>query len=86
MDQEDLKAIGGLLDKKLDEKFDEKLAPIKKDLGELKESVEANTGSVMKLESEIKSYKDSLDVERKRFDKHDGRLEVIEDSLGLEKV
>ena len=82
MNQEDLKAISGLLDKKLDEK----LNPIKTDLVEIKESVEANTASVMNLESEIKAYSDALDIERKRIGKHDASLEVIEERLGLEKV
>ncbi|OGM54240.1 hypothetical protein A3F62_04340 [Candidatus Woesebacteria bacterium RIFCSPHIGHO2_12_FULL_44_11] len=67
MDEQDLKAIGGLLDKKLE--------PIKEDLLIVK-------GSVIKLENEIKAYMDALDVERKRIDQHDERLEVIEESLG----
>jgi len=79
MDEGDLKVIDSLLDKK----FDQKLAPIERNLLEIKESVDTNTGSVMNLEKEIKAYMDALDVERKRIDRHDGRLEVIEDSLGL---
>ena len=66
MDQEDLKAFGSLLDKKLDEK----LAPIK-------ETLVSHTESLMNLEKEIKSYMDRLDIERKRIDKHDTPLEVI---------
>ncbi|HEX7456494.1 MAG TPA: hypothetical protein VF303_03440 [Candidatus Nanoarchaeia archaeon] len=81
MDDEGLKAIGNIIDKK----FGEKLSPLKTDLGkvksdlvEIKETVNANNVSLIKLENTIGVYKDALDVERKRIDRHDGRLEVIE--------
>jgi DNA repair ATPase RecN len=71
MDEKDLEAIGGLLDKKLDQK----LQPIQ-------ETLDSHTASLIKIEKEIKSYMDALDIERKRIDEHDERLEVIEESLG----
>ena len=86
MDERDLNAIGNVIDKKLGEK----LHPIKTDLGkvksdlvEIKETVGANNVSLIKLENTIGVYKDALDVERKRIDKHDERFEVIEESLDL---
>ena len=75
MDEEDLKA--------LDKLFDKKLTPIKEDLNEIKETVDANNSTLINLEKEIKVYMDDLDIERKRIDKHDKRLEVIEESLDL---
>ncbi len=82
MDKGDLKAIQGLFRKE----FSEELSPIKAELVEIKETLDSHTVSLMNLEKEIKSYMDALDLERKRVDKHDNRLEVIEESLGLEKV
>ena len=75
MDEEDLKA--------LDKLFDKKLTPIKEDLNEIKETVDANNSTLINLEKEIKVYMDALDLERKRIDRHDERLEVIEESLDL---
>ena len=37
LDQNDLRMIGALLDEKLETKLEEKLAPMRKDIGELKE-------------------------------------------------
>jgi len=59
------------------------LVPVKEDLGVVKEKLDAHSASLMTLEKEIKAYLDALDVERKRIDRHDGRLEVIEESLDL---
>jgi len=59
----------------------EDLKIVKEDLKEVKETVTANNSSLIKLENNIGGYKDALDVERKRIDKHDDRLEVIEESL-----
>ncbi|MDP2720840.1 MAG: hypothetical protein Q8O75_02775 [bacterium] len=75
MDEEELKA--------LDKLFDKKLTPIKEDLNEIKETVDVNNASLINLENTIGVYSDALDVERKRIDKHDGRLEVIEENLDL---
>ena len=82
MDEKDLKSIENLLDKKLDQKLNQALEPIKNDLTEIKESVDSNTASFTNLEKEIGIYKDALDIERERIDKHDERLEVVEESLG----
>jgi len=71
MDEEDLKAIQKIFRKELKVEME----PIKETLG-------ANTKSLINLEKEIKAYMDALDVERKRIDRHDERLEVIEESLG----
>ncbi|HEY4694633.1 MAG TPA: hypothetical protein VIH52_01560 [Candidatus Nanoarchaeia archaeon] len=79
MDEKDLKAIQGLFRKELKTELKKELEPIKADIGVVK-------GSVMNLEKEIGVYMDALDIERKRINTHDGRLEVIEESLGLEKV
>ena len=79
MDAKDLQAIGNLLDKKLDEK----LQPIKKDLGEIKETVDSHSVSLMNLEKEIKIYNDALDVERKRIDGHDTQLTKVEETLAI---
>ena len=68
MDEEDLKA--------LDKLFDKKLKPIN-------EKLDAHTVSLVNLEREIKAYMDALDLERKRIYRHDKRLEVIEESLDL---
>ena len=68
MDEEDLKA--------LDKLFDKKLKP-------LNEKLDSHTVSLMNLEKEIKVYMNALDVERRRIDKHDSRLGVIEESLDL---
>jgi len=68
MDEEDLKV--------LDKLFDKKLEPIN-------EKLDAHTVSLVNLEREIKAYMDALDLERKRIDRHDKRLEVIEESLDL---
>ena len=57
--------------------------PLKEDLGEVKETVSANNVSLIKLENTIGVYSDALDIERKRIAKHDERLGVIEESLGL---
>ena len=72
MDEKDLQSLENLLDKKLDEK----LQPIK-------ETLDSHTVSLLNLEREIKSYMDALDIERKRIDKTDERVKVIEDSLGV---
>lgn len=85
MDEKDLEAIGNLVDKKLDQKLkplQEDLNGIKEDLTEIKETVDSHTVSLMNLEKDIKSYLEALDIESKRIDKHDERLEVIETSLG----
>ncbi len=50
MDGKDLRAIGNLVDKKLDQK----LKPIKDDLGVVKEKLDAHTVSLVNLEKEIK--------------------------------
>lgn len=68
MDEKDLEAIERI--------FDKKLEPIN-------EKLDSHTTSLMNLEKEIKSYMDALDIERKRLDKHDGRLEIVEKSLNL---
>lgn len=75
MDLKDLKAIQGLFRKEF-----------KKELNPIKEKLLTHSGSLMRIEKEIGVYKDALDIERKRIDGHDSRLEVIEESLGLEKV
>ncbi len=72
MDNEDLKAIQKLFRKELKVEME----PIKETLG-------ANTESLINIEKEIKAYMDALGVERKRIDKHDSRLEIIEESLNL---
>ena len=59
------------------------LKEIKKLLDPIKETQDSHTSSLINLEREIKAYMDALDVERKRVDKHDSRLEVIEESLDL---
>ena len=100
MDEKDLQALEGLLDKKLDQK----LRPIKETLDShtklLKshteilnthteilnthtETLATHTLSLLNLERDIKSYMDALDIERKRIDKSDERVKVIEDSLGV---
>ena len=93
MDEKDLQALENLLDKKLDEK----LQPIKETLDahtELlnshtevlnshTETLATHTASLLNLERDIKSYMDALDIERKRVDKNDERIKVIEDSLGV---
>ena len=85
MDEKDLQSLENLLDKKLDQK----LQPIKETLDahtELlnshTETLATHTLSLLNLERDIKSYMDALDVERKRIDKSDERIKVIEDSLG----
>ena len=75
MDERDLKA--------LDKLFDKKLEPIKKDLDEIKETVDSHTVSLMNLEKNIKSYNDALDVERKRIDGQDTRLTKVEETLAI---
>jgi chromosome segregation ATPase len=61
----------------------EEQGTIKEDLKEIKETVDANNVSLIKLENTIGLYSDALDIERKRIDKHDERLEVIEESPNL---
>lgn len=78
MNEKDLEAIENLLDKKLDSK----LKPLQDDLTEIRETVDSHTVSLMNLEKDIKSYLETLDVEKKRIDKQDERFEVIEASLG----
>ncbi len=68
MDEDDLKT--------LDKLFDKKLQPIN-------DKLDSHTDSLINLEKEIKVYLDALDLERKRIDRHDDRLEVIEESLDL---
>ena len=57
------------------------LKPVKQDLNKIKETVDANNGSLIKLENTIGVYSDALDIERKRIDKHDERLGVVEENL-----
>jgi DNA repair ATPase RecN len=59
------------------------LTEIGKLLEPMNEKLDTHTVSLINLEKEIKAYMDALDVERKRIDKHDDRLEVIEESLDL---
>jgi DNA repair ATPase RecN len=59
------------------------LKEIGKLLKPMDEKLDSHTVSLINLEKEIKAYMDALDVERKRVDKHDDRLEVIEESLDL---
>ena len=59
------------------------LTEIGKLLEPMNEKLDTHTVSLINLEKEIKAYMDALDVERKRVDKHDSRLEVIEESLDL---
>jgi DNA repair ATPase RecN len=59
------------------------LKEIGKLLEPVNEKLDTHTVSLINLEKEIKAYMDALDVERKRIDKHDDRLEVIEESLDL---
>ncbi len=73
MDQEDLKA--------LDKLFNRKLNPIGEKLEVIEEKVDSHSVSLINLEKEIKTYMDALDVERKRIDKHDQRLDLVEESL-----
>lgn len=68
MDEQDLKAIQKM---------------VRGELKEIKETVDANNVSLMKLESTIGIYSDALDIEWKRLDKHDDRLEIVEKSLNL---
>ena len=72
MEEKDLEAIDKIINKALKVK----LEPVN-------EKLDSHTVSLLKLEKEIKAYMDALDVGRKRIDKHDGRLEVIEESLEL---
>ncbi|OGY23158.1 MAG: hypothetical protein A2172_02145 [Candidatus Woykebacteria bacterium RBG_13_40_15] len=72
MEEKDLEAIDKIINKALKEK----LEPVN-------EKLDSHTVSLLNLEKEIKAYMDALDLERKRIDKHDGRLEVIEESLEL---
>ncbi len=82
MDQ-DLKAIGTLLDKKLGEKLDQKLSPIKTKLNEISEKVDSHSASLMKIEQEIGAYKEGLELQKERIDKHETRLTNVEDNLNL---
>ncbi|MCH7641149.1 hypothetical protein IID22_03060 [Patescibacteria group bacterium] len=68
MSEKDLKA--------LDKLFDRKLKPSN-------EKLDSHTVSLMNLEKEIKVYMDALDVERKRINGDDKRLDVIEENLDL---
>lgn len=87
MDQKDLQAFGNLLDKKLEEKLEskleEKLQPIKKDLSEIKETVETHSGTLMRLERDIKVYKEGLQLQTERVDKHEKRLTTVDKNLNL---
>ena len=70
--------------------FGKLLSPIKKSVNSnteelkiIKETVDANNASLINLESTIGVYKDALDVERKRINGDDKRLDVIEENLDL---
>lgn len=89
MDKEDLKTLDRLFDKKLKpinkslNKHSEKFEAIGEKIEVIGEKLDSHTVSLMNLEKEIKVYMDALDVERKRIDRHDGGLEMIEKSIDL---
>ncbi len=89
MDENDLKALENLLDKKLHpiretlDSHTELLNSHTEILNTHTETLATHTLSLLNLEREIKSYMDALDIERKRIDKTDERVKVIEDSLGV---
>ena len=96
MDEKDLKAIQSIVKKEIEpvkvdlDSVKEGLGSVKEGLGsvkvqlrEIKETVDANNASLITLENTIGVYKDALDVERKRIDRHDTRLEVVEERLDL---
>ena len=56
---------------------------VKANLEEVTETTNANAGSLMTIEKEIEAYSDALDVERKRINRHDTRLETVENNLNL---
>ena len=64
--QDDLQAIGTMIDQKLDEKLDQKLKPIKKDLSNIKKTVET-TAKLLDLEQmrqrkQIKRLEENLNL------------------------
>lgn len=88
MDEKDLQAIEGLLDKKLQpiketlDSHTDMLNSHTEKLNVIEEKLDSHTVSFLNLERDIKSYMDALDIERKRIDRTDERVKVIEESLG----
>ena len=65
LDQNDLRMIGALLDEKLETKLEEKLAPMRKDIGELKEDVSMLKTDVTELKEDVSVLKtDMVEVKR----------------------
>lgn len=71
LDQNDLRMIGALLDEKLETKLEEKLAPMRKDIGELKEEV-----STLKKETDEK-----FGMLSKRMDEFSEKMDAHYNSL-----
>ena len=89
MDKEDLRAIQKIVKEEIKpikvdlDSVKGGLDSVKGDLGEIKGTVDANNASLISIENTIGVYKDALDIERKRVNKHDEHLEIIEGSLDL---
>lgn len=59
------------------------LGEVKANLEEVAETTSANAGSLMKIEQEIGAYKEGLQLQKERVDKHEKRLTTVEENLNL---
>jgi predicted nucleic acid-binding Zn-ribbon protein len=72
-----LKAIEQLLDLKLDEKLDVKLAPIK-------ETLDSHTTALDNIAKDVKNWNVEMTVMRSRMDRYESALKTIGEKLNLD--
>ena len=81
MEEKDLQAIGNLLDKKLDEKFEERIKPIENRLKPIEEKLDSHTSSLMKIEQKIDAaleLRQDVSEVREQVKNHEERLSSLE--------
>ena len=93
MNDDELKKIANLIDKRMDKA----LQPIKKQLSFIKErlddpetglkriseQLDANTSSLVKIEQTLGGYKESYQINKFNIERLDTRLTTVEESLSI---
>lgn len=59
------------------------LIQVRSDVTELKETVQSNTGSLMRIEQDLGAFRDGYRLTKERTDGLTKRVETVEERLGL---